>query len=130
MTFNTTNFNQGPTLTGATGDNNTQIYVNSSGNFAINYAVTLNNNSASVVGGANVFLKKNGVLVANTGTFTNIPVSVFNTQVSPQAILAISAGEYIEVWFSGQTTISANAINATGSTPATPSVIINLVQIR
>jgi hypothetical protein len=132
MTLNTTNFNQGTTLTGATGATGTytHIMVNSSGNYAINYAATMQNSSATSVS-ANLFLKKNGALVANSGSIFTAPANLVNVQVSPQSILAINAGDHIGVYFNGgSTTVFANAAPATSNTPATPSVIINIAQIR
>jgi hypothetical protein len=106
-----------------------RVYVGSSGNYLINYAATLINSSASAITG-NIFLRKNGTTVANTGSLVTVPASNVNTAVSPQAIVQMNGQDYIEVWMTGPLTLSANATGASGITAATPSVVLNITQIR
>ena len=130
MTFNTTNFNQGTTLTGPTGTN-TQIYVTSQGKYHINYAVQLRNNSASFQALTRTFLKKNGTLVTNSGSAATALVNTNFIHTSPQIIMEMNAEDYIEVWFiATNTLITTNANSASNGAPASPSVIINITQIR
>jgi len=124
LTFNTSqNFHGTLLLSGS------RIYVGSAGNYQINYAATLINSSASAISG-NIFLRKNGTTVANTGTVVTVPASNVNTQVSPQAIVQMNGQDYIEVWMTGPLTLSANATGAVGIAAATPSVILNIAQVR
>jgi hypothetical protein len=125
MTLNTTNFQQGTSLVAGS-----RVYVASQGNYMINYAACFQQNAAGSIN-VNLFLKKNGALVPNTGSAFTTTVQLINYQVSPQAIVSMNAGDYVEVWFTGgSTTLFANASIGSVTTPATPSVIINLTQIR
>ena len=130
MTFNTTNFNQGTTLTGPTGTN-TQIYVTSQGKYHINYAVQLRSNSVSIQTLTRTFLKKNGALVTNSGSAATALVNTNFIHTSPQIIMEMNANDYIEVWFlAGNAIITANAQAGSGGAPDSPSVILNITQIR
>jgi len=129
MTFNTTIFNQGTTLTGPTGTN-TQIYVSSQGIYQINFTVHLQNTSTTVRHNATIFLKKNGATVTNSSSNCNIPVSFDFLQTSPQIIVEMNAEDYIEVWIQTNNAVKANANPATDVAPATPSLMVNVTQIR
>jgi hypothetical protein len=128
LTLNTTNFNSGTVLSG------NSIFVASQGNYAINFAVQLQNTSASVSSSVFVFLKKNGTAagnnVANSSCFTTVPANTGSVAISPQFILQLNAGDFIQVWISGPNTINVNANAASGTVPAAPSVIVNITQIR
>lgn len=124
LTFNTSQNFHGTLLVSGT-----RVYVGSQGNYQINYACSLQNSSASAITG-NIFLKKNGSLVANTGTIVTVPASSVNVQVSPQAIVQMNNADYIEVWFNGPATLFANAVAGSSVVPATPSVILNISQVR
>jgi hypothetical protein len=124
LTFNTSQNFHGTLLVAGS-----RIYVGSNGNFQINYAATLINSSAAAISG-NIFLRKNGTTVANTGSVVTVPATNVNTAVSPQAIVSMNSGDYIEVWMTGPLTLSANATGAVGVAAATPSVILNITQIR
>ena len=125
MTLNTTNVQQGTLLVG------TRVYVAAQGNYAVNYAVQLQNSSASVSTVTQTFLKKNGTNVTNSCATATAPISTGFLQTSPQTIVAMNAGDYVEVWFSaGNAVISANANVGSVTIPASPSVIINVIQIR
>jgi hypothetical protein len=124
LTFNTSqNFHGTLLLSGS------RIYVGSAGNYQINYAATLINSSVTAITG-NIFLRKNGTTVANTGSLVTVPGSNVNTAVSPQAIVQMNSQDYIEVWMTGPLTLSANATAAVGVAAATPSVVCNITQIR
>ena len=130
MTLDTTNYNQGTTLTGPTGTD-TQIYVSSPGKYHINYAVQLRNTSASIQALTRTFLKKNGTLVTNSGSAATALVNTNFIHTSPQIIMEMNAEDYIEVWFiAANTLITTNASDASNGAPASPSVIINITQIR
>jgi len=122
MTLNTTNYNQGTTLTGPTGTN-TQIYVTSQGIYQISFTVHLQNSTGNSLF-TRTFLKKNGAFIANSTSTATLPAGIFQIQTSPQVIVEMNAEDYIEVWFSGPSALSAVA--GTNS----PSVMINITQIR
>jgi hypothetical protein len=130
MTLDTTNYNQGTTLTGPTGTD-TQIYVSSQGIYQINFTAQLQNTSSTFQVSTQIFLKKNGTNVANSCSTATIPITFAYLQVSPQMIVEMNAGDYIETWFSAdRTTIIANALTGSGTVPTSPSVMVNLTQIR
>jgi hypothetical protein len=128
LTLNTTNFNSGTVLSG------NSIFVASQGNYAINFAVQLQNTSASASASVFVFLKKNGTAagnnVANSSCFTTVPANTSSVAISPQIILQLNAGDFIQLWISGPGTINTNATSASGTVPASPSVVVNIAQIR
>ena len=74
LTYNTTQFNQGTTLVSGS-----RVYVNSQGNYALNYSVELQHSSLGVAQIATTFLKKNGATIANTGRQWSIVSGEFNT---------------------------------------------------
>ena len=130
MTFTTTNFNQGTTLTGPTGTN-TQIYVTSQGIYQINFTTQLQNTSSTNQAFTQTFLKKNGTNVANSCSSASVPITFAFLQISPQIIVEMNADDYIETWFSAdRTTVIANALAGSGTIPASPSVMVNITQIR
>jgi hypothetical protein len=125
LTFNTTLFNQGTTLVA-----NSRIYVSAQGNYALNYIIQLTNTA----GGSHEvtsFLKKNGAIIANTGSNWTLD-NGHNMSVSKENIVALNIGDYVEVFFTATATgVSANATGPVGSTaPAIPSVVFNIKQFR
>jgi hypothetical protein len=125
LTFNTTLFNQGTTLL-----LNSRVYVNAGGNYALNYIIQLINTSG---GSQEVtsFLKKNGAIIANTGSNWTIEHNN-NMSVSKENIVALNAGDYVEVFFTATTVgVAANATGPVGIVaPAIPSVVFNIKQFR
>jgi len=124
LTLNTTQFNQGTTLLSGS-----RVYANAQGNYQINYAIELTN-IGSTSNLVTAFLKKNGSLIANTGIQTTVASGV-QLPLTNQNIVALNAGDYVELWFSsaGNGT-SANATAAVGAFPAIPSVLFNITAIR
>ena len=125
LTYNTTLFNQGTSLVA-----NSRIYVTAQGNYALNYKVELQHAGAGATQIATTFLKKNGATIANTGSQWSIPSGSFQNAASATYIVALNIGDYVEVFFNGDTSLSANATAAAGALPAIPSVVFNLQQVR
>jgi len=124
LTFNTTQFNQGTTLVASS-----RVYVNAQGNYALNYIVQLSNSSgASHL--ATTFLKKNGGIIANTGSQWTLD-NAHEMAVAKENIVALNAGDYVEVFFNADALgVLANATAATVALPAIPSVVFNVKQFR
>jgi len=125
LTYNTTQFNQGTTLVAGS-----RVYVNSQGNYALNYSVELQHASAGVAQIATTFLKKNGTTIANTGRQWSIVSGGSQLASMAEFVVSLNAGDYVEVFFSGDTTLSANATASAGALPAVPSVVFNVKQFR
>ena len=125
LTYNTTLFNQGTTLVA-----NSRIYVSAQGNYQLNYKVELQHTGAGAVQLATTFLKKNGNTIANTGSVWSITSASFQNAASATYIISLNIGDYVEVFFNGDTSLLANATAAAGALPANPSVVFNLTQIR
>jgi hypothetical protein len=125
LTYNTTLFNQGTTLVASS-----RIYVSAQGNYQLNYKVELLHTGAGPAQLATTFLKKNGTTIANTGSVWSISSGSFQNAVSATYIIPLNIGDYVEVFFSGDTSLSANATASAGALPAIPSVVFNLTQIR
>ena len=125
LTFNTTTFNQGTTLL-----LNSRVYANAQGNYVLNYSVELQHTGAGPTQLATTFLKKNGTTIANTGRVWSISSASFQNAAMAEFAVALNAGDYVEVFFSGDTSLSANATAAAGALPAIPSVVFNIKQFR
>jgi hypothetical protein len=125
LTYTTTQFNQGTTLVAGS-----RVYANAQGNYALNYSVELQHAGAGAVQIATTFLKKNGTTIANTGRQWSITSSSFQNAEMAEFIVALNAGDYVEVFFSGDTSLSANATASAGALPAIPSVVFNIKQFR
>ena len=125
LTFNTTQFNQGTTLL-----LNSRVYANAQGNYVLNYSVELQHTGAGPTQLATTFLKKNGTTIANTGRVWSISSASFQNAAMAEFTVALNAGDYVEVFFSGDTSLSANATAAAGALPAIPSVVFNIKQFR
>ena len=125
VTFNTTQFNQGTALVATT-----RFYVSSQGNYQITWSLMLSQSAGTSL--VTSFLKKNGTTVANTGSqTTTFSGSTSLVQVSPNFILSLNAGDYVELWV-GANGLGA-VINSTGATngnAATPGAVFNITQIR
>jgi hypothetical protein len=125
LTYTTTQVNQGTTLVA-----NSRIYVSAQGNYALSYSVELFHVGAGVNQTATTFLKKNGATLANTGRQWSIASGGFQIAAMAEFVVSLNAGDYVEVFFSGDTSLSANATAAAGALPAVPSVVFNIKQFR
>jgi hypothetical protein len=125
LTYTTTQFNQGTTLLA-----NSRVYANAQGNYALNYSVELQHTGGGATQTATIFLKKNGTTIANTGRQWSIASGSIQIAASAEFVIALNAGDYVEVFFSGDTSLSANATAAAGALPAVPSVVFNIKQFR
>jgi len=125
VTFNTTQFNQGTALVATT-----RFYVSSQGNYQITWSLMMSHSSGTAL--MTSFLKKNGTTVANTGSqTTTFSGGTSIVQVSPNFILSLNAGDYVELFVAsnalGSTINSTGAINGNA---ATPGAVFNITQIR
>jgi hypothetical protein len=125
LTYNTTQFNQGTTLV-----SNSRIYAIAQGNYALNYSVELQHAGGGATQIATTFLKKNSTTIANTGRQWSITSGSFQNAATAEFVVSLNAGDYVEVFFSGDTSLSANATAAAGALPAIPSVVFNIKQFR
>jgi len=125
LTYTTTQFNQGTTLVA-----NSRVYANAQGNYALSYSVELQHTGAGAVQIATTFLKKNGTTIANTGRQWSITSASFQNAATAEFVVSLNAGDYVEVFFSGDTSLLANATAAAGALPAIPSVVFNIKQFR
>lgn len=125
LTYNTTQFNQGTTLVA-----NSRVYATAQGNYALSYSVELQHAGAGATQTATTFLKKNGTTIANTGRQWSIASGGYQIAAPAEFVVSLNAGDYVEVFFSGDTSLSANATAAAGALPAIPSVVFNIKQFR
>ena len=125
LTYNTTQFNQGTTLAAGS-----RVYANAQGNYALSYSVELQHTGIGVTQLATTFLKKNGTTIANTGRQWSIASGSTQIAAIAEFVVALNAGDYVEVFFNGDTSLSANATAAAGGLPAIPSVVFNIKQFR
>lgn len=125
VTFNTTQFQQGTALVASS-----RFYVTSQGNYQITWSLMLSQGAGTSL--VTSFLKKNGTTVANTGSqTTTLSGSNSILQVSPNFILSLNAGDYVEVWVgSNSLGTTINSTGATNGNAATPGAVFNITQIR
>jgi hypothetical protein len=125
LTYTTTQFNQGTTLVASS-----RVYANAQGNYALSYSVELQHAGGGSPQIATTFLKKNGTTITNTGRQWTIDAGSTQFASMAEFVVALNAGDYVEVFFSGDTNLSANATAAAGALPAVPSVVFNIKQFR
>ena len=125
VTFNTTQFQQGTSLVSTS-----RFYVSSQGNYQITWSICFSHSSGTAL--VTSFLKKNGTTVANTGSqSTTFSGSTAILQVSPNFILSLNAGDYVELWWNSNALGSSiNSTGAINNNPATPGAVFNITQIR
>ena len=121
IVFNTTQFQQGTALA------TTRLQVSAFGNYQVNYQVQT---QASIAALVTTFLSKNGTAIPNTGSqYTSGTGS--QAQTSPQFIISLNAGDYIELFINSNTLgTSVNSTAAVAPLPAIPGAIITVTQIR
>lgn len=125
LTFNTTQFNQGTTLL-----LNSRVYANAQGNYNLNHSVEIQHAGGGSSQIVTTFLKKNGTTIVNTGRQWTVGSGSSQFAAMAEHTVSLNAGDYVEVFFSGDTSISANATAAAGALPAIPSVVFNIKQFR
>jgi hypothetical protein len=125
LTYNTTQFNQGTTLL-----LNSRVYANAQGNYALSYSVEIQHTGGGSSQIVTTFLKKNGTTIANTGRQWTVGSGSTQFAAMAEFVVSLNSGDYVEVFFSGDTSISANATAAAGALPAIPSVVFNIKQFR
>jgi hypothetical protein len=125
LTYNTTQFNQGTTLLASS-----RVYANAQGNYALSYSVQIQHAGGGSGQIVTTFLKKNGTTIANTGRQNTVGSGSSQFAAMAEFVVSLNAGDYVEVFFSGDTSISANATAAAGALPAIPSVVFNIKQFR
>lgn len=125
VTFNTTQFQQGTSLVSTS-----RFYVSSQGNYQITWSICFSHSTGTAL--VTSFLKKNGTTVANTGSqSTTFSGSSSILQVSPNFILSLNAGDYVELWWNSNALGSSiNSTGAINNNPATPGAVFNITQIR
>lgn len=109
----------------------TRIYVEETGDYFLQFSVVFAKSSANA-GEADIWIRKNGVDVANTNTTCHLAGSDAEVIVTVGFILDLDANDYIELVASASTTstyIKYHAPASTPTRPACPGVIatINLV---
>jgi hypothetical protein len=86
------------------------------------------------LGNTQIWLRKNGTNLPETNSHYDVPDkqgSAFSSQIlTVNFVLNVSAGDYIElVWQTSNTNVYLEYLSATGSYPATPSVVFTATQV-
>jgi hypothetical protein len=106
------------------------VYANAQGNYALSYSVEIQHAGGGSGQIVTTFLKKNGTTIANTGRQNTVGSGSSQFAAMAEFVVALNAADYVELFFSGDTSISANATAAAGALPAIPSVVFNIKQFR
>jgi hypothetical protein len=131
VTFNTTINSAGISL----GDN-TKIILPQTGNYLFSISAVAFCTAGSDQE-ASIWFRKNGDDVANSNTYLTVPKNNNMIVAVTLSLPCTTAGDYYELWFSGQSTsVRLDSVAAiTGSStfppnqPASPSIIITVAQI-
>lgn len=132
VTFNTTINANGITLVG-----NTKFTLPQPGNYSFSVSAVVDATGASNAKQASMWFRKNGSDVANTNTYISVSNNVPTVLAVAFVLPCTTAGDYYELWWSGETTsVKLDAVAAiTGSStfppnqPASPSIIVTIGQV-
>jgi hypothetical protein len=128
ITFNTTELSYGVTLS-----NNTRLNVTNAGIYNIQFSAQVDRVTGSGTDEIYIWLKKNGVNVANSAGVETISgaAAAAKTIAAWNYVVDAVANDYFElVWQSTDTNIHLTAVTASGNIPAIPSIIATLTQVR
>ena len=124
VTFNTTSYARGVSLT-----TNSQVSITRAGAFIVSATVSLD----KTTGGstlAYLWLRKNGVDVANSTSRWRLKGNDDEVLIPLLATLALSHGDYVELmWAADDTNVILNAHAATAFAPASPSAQLSITQV-
>ena len=124
VTFNTTNYASGVSL-----GSSSRVNMTRAGAFVISATVSLD----KTTGGstlAYLWLRKNGVDVANSTSRWRLKGNDDEVLIPLLATLALTHGDYIELmWASDDTNAILNAHAATAFAPASPSALLSITQV-
>lgn len=129
VTFDTTVIANGVSIV-SSGGKASRLTVSQSGKYLINISVVINetdNNDGAV----QVWFSHNGTSIPNSNTYitTIVPNLYLCTSVSIIAT-AVNSNDYFEIVLSGDYTSQAiTSIAASGSIPASPSIILTILKI-
>jgi hypothetical protein len=131
VTFNTTDVADGVTLVSGS-----QITVPNTGKYSLQFSIQFKN-TTNAQEDATVWLRVNGVDLANSSTQYTIPArksaGIFGYGVASLTfLLSLNANDYVQVlWVPTSTSVTIEALPASLSPayPAIPSVIATMVQV-
>lgn len=124
--FNSTDFERDMVLTAGT-----KVYVSNAGLYNVQFAVQLYN---SMGGGsnshANLWLKKNGTNIAETGCRQSVISSSPYAVCSRDFFITFSVGDYLELaWSTNHTNIHLYHEDEASPVPVVPSVVLTVHQV-
>lgn len=123
ITFDTTNVSNGIRLV-----SNSQITVDSHGFYLFTFSAVVDSTANKTV--AELWFKRNGNNIANTNTTTYASSNGNPAICTVSWIQELNANDYVEIWgdsSNGDAFLSATA--ATGSVPASPSIIFTVNKV-
>ncbi len=124
VTFNTTNYASGVSL-----NTSSRIGVTRAGAFVISATISLDKTTG---GGALAYLwlRKNGVDVANSTSRWRLKGNDDEVLVPLLATLSLTHNDYVELmWAADDTNVILNAHAATAFAPASPSALLSITQV-
>lgn len=132
VTFNTTINQNGITLV-----DNTKITLPQVGNYSFSLSAIAANAGAANTQQVSIWFRKNGSDVANSNSYLSVSKNVPTLIAVVLDLPCTTAGDYYELWWSGESTdVKLDSVAAvTGSAtfppnqPASPSIIVTVGQI-
>lgn len=132
VTFNTTINAKGITLVGGT-----KMTLPQPGNYSFSISAVADATGAASAKQVSMWFRKNGSDVANTNTYIAVSNNVPTVIAATFDLPATTAGDYYEIWWSGETVnVKLDAVPAVSGSvifppdqPASPSIVVTICQI-
>lgn len=126
MVFNTTDSSNGVSI----GSPSSRLVVDYQGVYNVQFSAQLDKTSGGT-GNIYIWLRKNGINVANTATTVAIQGSAAQTVAAWNFIIQLEPTNYVELmWATDDTSVRILAASATSVWPAIPSVICTITQVN
>ena len=124
VTFNTTTFTNGIGLVSSS-----QVTPGQAGDYLVNCRVQLDKLSGGD-GPAWVWLRKNGVDVANTTLYWHVKGNDAEVAISTSILIQLGQTDYLQLmWATTDVNVILLAPPATAYSPAGPSALLNIIQV-
>jgi len=126
MVFNTTDSSNGVSI----GSPSSRLVVDYQGVYNVQFSAQLDKTSGGT-GNIYIWLRKNGINVANTATTVAIQGSAAQAVAAWNFIIQLEPTNYVELmWATDDTSVRILAASATSVWPAIPSVICTITQVN
>jgi hypothetical protein len=122
-----------PSNSGVSVVSSSQVTFANTGVYSITFSIQFTNTSTAN-GSTQVWLQKNGAILADTNSHYDVPDkqgSSFSSEIlTVNYVLSLTASDYIQVyWQTGNTSVSIETLPSNTTYPRTPSIILTATQV-